>query len=115
MQEAYTTNIKKVGVGVGVFTFLSLASVSSSALSSSMTSSITSDFMYEAADIINDSNGDVCISTNLSNQVVGDIISDKDEFEDLSVCYESKSIKMHITEVKKHVSKFDFEEEYEEI
>lgn len=116
MQNAYTSNIKKVGVGVGVITFLSIASVSSNTGNSNMTLTTSNGYAYEAADIINDNKGEVCISTNLSNQVVGDLIAgNKEKMEDLSRSNEAKNVKIHITEVSKHISKFDFEEEYEEL
>lgn len=116
MQETYNINIRRIGAGVGFITFMSLASVSHNPANNSLTSSISNAFAYESAvDIFNDDQGDVCISTNLSNQTVGDIISDKDEIVDLPARYEKQSIKLHITEVRRHITEFDFEEEYEEI
>ncbi len=35
--------------------------------------------------------------------------------KDSSTQHEIRNVKLHITNIKKHVAKFDFEEEYEEI
>jgi hypothetical protein len=111
MQDTY--NIKKVGVGV--ITFLSLATASTSIHSTSMTSGMADMHSYASAYVINDNQGSVCLSSSLSDKTTGDIIMNVDNDDLVPITHNLMSAKLHIREVKTHVSKFDFEDEYEEI
>ncbi len=110
MQEAY--NIRKIGVGV--ITFISLATVGSN-VTGNVTSGMYNPYTYEAACLINDNQGEVCMSSELSKRTVGDLILNESDFYDFSASRKVATVRLHITETIKHVSNFEFEEEYEEI
>ncbi len=101
-------------VSVGVITVLSLASMSQE-VKDSITSCTPIEYGYEAASLFSDKIGEVCISSELQNNVIGDIVIDDSVMSDFVRNCKINSIKLRITEISKHVSKFDFEEEYEEI
>lgn len=112
MQTAY--NITKVGVGV--ITVLSLASMSQNP-KNSMTTCVPADYRYEAASLFSDNIGDVCTSSELQNNVVGNIMLENENNSTLDFVpkHKTENVKLNITDISKHVSRFDFEEEYEEI
>ena len=57
----------------------------------------------------------LCNSSILSKQVIGDIVSANEEKADYEVKHEKINVTLNIEKVTKHVSHFEFEEEYEEI
>lgn len=105
---------KLSGIGIGVVTFLSLASMSSNAYSSSVTMGTNNEYVYEGISFVNDNEGDMCVSSVSSDMFKGDIVRDS-EISDFMQKRERKAIEIQITRVSKHISKFDFEDEYEEI
>lgn len=111
MQGTY--NIRKVSVGV--ITFLSLATASTSIHNTSLTSGMSDMYSYESAYVINDNQGAVCLSSSLSDQTTGDIILAAENNDLIPITHNSMSAKLYIKEVKKHISRFDFEDEYEEM
>lgn len=113
MQDTY--NVKKVSVGV--ITFLSLATVSTSSIhgTSSLTSGMPDTYSYDSAYVINDNQGEFCLSSSLSDQTTGDIILAPENNDLIPISHNSMSAKLYIKEVQKHISNFDFEDEYEEI
>ena len=108
---------KMSGLGLSVLTVFSVASLSSSnVIGGSITSNIINPYYYESVSIINDGKGELCLSSDLNEQVVGDILKDKvDAFDNYLPRREKRTVQMQITKITKHVSKFDFEEVYEEI
>ena len=108
---------KMSGLGLSVLTVASLASLSSSVVEGSFASNIMNpQYHYESISIISDESGALCLSSNLSERVSGDILLDKNDAEEnYLVKHEKVKVQLQITDIKKHVSRFDFEEEYEEI
>lgn len=105
--------IKKIsGLSVGVMTFLSIASVSSNVLNSSVTAGINSPYVYEGLSLVNDNEGVMCISSFSS---MNELMMRSSEVVDFYVSRHKKKVELQITKTRKHISKFDFEEEYEEI
>lgn len=99
--------------GIGVVAAFGLITMSSSIASQSLTTmNIQHDYDYEAH---NYSSADgVSNSSLLSRQAVGDIIS-LEKKADFVQQHEKINVNLQITGITKHVSSFDFEEEYEEI
>lgn len=119
-KEAYT--MKKVcRVGVSAMTFLSLSTVSPDIQNQSSTNSSAGDVYAHASVLVPGvAHEAFCVSSNLTEQSVGDIIVSSNEgFEEESLEFipEYKKIKVNlrITDIQKHSAKFDFEEDYEEI
>lgn len=56
----------------------------------------------------------ICNSSMLSRQAVGDIVS-VDKKPDFVQQHEKINVNLQITKITKHISTFEFEEEYEEI
>ena len=56
----------------------------------------------------------ICNSSTLSKNAVGDIVS-CDRVTDFVQNHDKINVTLHITKIHKHVSSFDFEDEYEEI
>ena len=107
---------KMSGFGLSVLTVFSVASLSSNVVGGSITSNVTNPYFYESVSVINDESGGLCLSSNLSEQVVGDILADRNIIEEnYWVKHEKRKVQLQITNITKHVSKFDFEEDYEEI
>lgn len=69
-----------------------------------------------AKDVINYlwSDNTVCNSSLLSRQAVGDIISVKKKANSVQR-HEKINVNLQIIKISKHISNFDFEEEFEEI
>lgn len=102
--------------GLSVLTVFSVASLSSNMAGGSITSNVFNPYFYESVSVINDESGALCLSSNLSNQVVGDILTERNSIEEnYLVKHEKRKVQLQITNIAKHVSKFDFEEDYEEI
>ena len=115
LQEAYDKKkLSSIGIGVGVVTFLSLASMSSNMCNNSITMGTNGEYIYEGISYVNDNEGDMCISSEMSNMFRGDVVKNSDII-DFVHRREKKIIEIHVTRVSKHISTFDFEDEYEEI
>ncbi len=99
--------------GIGVVAAFGLITMSSSIASQSLTTmNIQHDYYYEAH---NYSLADgVSNSSLLSRQAVGDIVSLAKK-ADFVQQHEKINVNLQITRITKHVSSFDFEEEFEEI
>lgn len=114
LQETYS--IKKIsGLGIGVVTFLSIATVSSNTSTNSITQNMGYAYHYESAPTIMDNQGELCISSDMADSARGDIMLTQDEMPEFVPKRKKQTVNLQITSVKKHVPKFDFEEEYEEI
>lgn len=106
---------KMSGLRLSVLTVLGVTSLSSNVVGS-YTSNVANSYCYEAVSVINDECGELCLSSNLSEQVVGDVWSNRSSIEEnYWIKHEKKAVQLQITNISKHVSKFDFEEEYEEL
>lgn len=77
---------------------------------------IPDDFAAEAPRIssFNDTQGEMCISSALAERARGDILTTSEEFEFFEK-HQKKNVNLQITKITKHISKLDFEEEFEEI
>lgn len=105
---------KKRMQGIGLVAAFGLLTMSSSIASNSFTTMNASPaYYYEAHDYINSDN-DVCNSSMLSRQAVGDIVSIEKK-TDFVQPHEKINVNLQITKLTKHISSFEFEEEYEEI
>lgn len=100
--------------GIGFVAAFGLMTMSSSISSQSITTmNSIPNYHHEAYNYsLND--GTVCNSSMLSRQAVGDIVSMEKRF-DFVQCHEKIKVNFEITKITKHISNFDFEEEYEEI
>lgn len=113
-QSAY--NIRKVsGIGVGVVTFLSIATMSSAWPYDTLTTSMNKQFGFEGVPLFSDKEGEFCASSSLSDMVRGDVLATENDIDEFYSAHEQFSVQLKILEVKQHISKFDFEDEYEEI
>ncbi len=101
-------------VSVGFITVLSLASMPQG-VKGSMTSCVPVEYEYDSESLFSDTIGEVCVSSELQNKTIGDIVIDNSVMSEFVQNHKANIFKLHITGVSKHVSKFDFEEEYEEI
>lgn len=100
--------------GIGVVAAFGLITMSSSISSQSLTTmNIQSDYYYEAYNYSMVDNT-ICNSSTLSKQAVGDIVS-VEKKADFVQQHEKINVNLQITKISKHVSNFDFEEEFEEI
>ena len=67
LQQSY--GIKRIsGMGVGLVTFLSVASVSSNALNASVTAGINNIYAYEGVALVNDNEGTMCVSSSIPTE-----------------------------------------------
>jgi hypothetical protein len=115
-EEAYNRKKKAVGLGVGVVTVLSIATISSQAFGSSITTCNSNQYSYEAITHCSDYDGEICVSSVLANKSMG--VSFSKEIEnssDIEISHERVEVQLQINEIRQHISRFDFEEEYEEI
>lgn len=105
------------GVSLTVLTVFSLASLSTNMNgSNSSTLNIINPSIYEASSLINDDRGELCLSSTLTQNVSGDIIVENEYSQEVgNFRTEKKQVRLQVTKITKHVSKFDFEEEYEEL
>lgn len=100
--------------GIGVVAAFGLLTMSSSIASNSfITMNISPACNYEMHNYIYNGNT-VCNSSMLSRQAVGDIIS-VEKKTDFVQQHKKINVNLEITKITKHVSSFEFEEEYEEI
>ena len=100
--------------GIGVVAAFGLLTMSSRIASQSLTTmNIRPDYYYEAHNY-SLSDNTVCNSSLLSRQAVGDIFS-VDKKADSIQQHEKINVNLQITKIAKHVSNFDFEEEFEAI
>ena len=100
--------------GIGVVAAFGLITMSSSIASHSLTTmNVQPDYCYEAHNYSLADNT-VCNSSMLSKQAVGDIVSVEKKAEFVQQ-HEKINVNLQITKISKHVSNFDFEEEFEEI
>lgn len=105
--------LKKIQ-GIGVVAAFGLLTMSSSTASNSfITMNISPAYNYETHNYINNDNT-VCNSSMLSKQAIGDIIS-VEKKADFVQQHNKINVNLQITKITKHVSSFEFEEEYEEI
>ena len=107
--------MNKITGFMGVLTITSIASLSNPT-TFDLTTSGSRQYSYEAISYIDMEQGDLCVSSELSDFAIGDRVLENENPE-LFVVNKHKTIevKLRITEIKKHVSNFDFDEEYEEI
>lgn len=105
--------LKKIQ-SIGIVAAFGLITMSSNiAGQSSTTMSVNFDYYYETSNFsLTDSA--VCNSSMLSKQAVGDIVL-AGKRTDFVQQHEKIRVKLQMTKIRKHVSVFDFEEEYEEI
>ncbi len=114
VQDTY--NVKKVsGLGIKVMTFLSIATISSNTFGESVTLSSNKQYSYEAISVFNDSKGELCTSSPMPEYFCGEIMADNDDFGKVNIQREKRRVQLQITKIRKHVSHFEFEEEFEEI
>lgn len=107
---------KVSGLGLSVLTVFSVASLSSNIVGGSITSNVVNPCFYESVSVISDGCGELCLSSNLSDQVTGDVVTDRnDVIDNYLLRHGKKKVQLQITSITKHVSRFDFEEDYEEI
>lgn len=100
--------------GFGVVAAFGLVTMSSNiACNSYTTMNIRPAYYYEGQNYINNNNN-VCNSSILLKQAVGDIVS-VEKKADFVQQHEKINVNLQITKITKHVSSFEFEEEYEEI
>lgn len=100
--------------GIGVVAAFGLITVSSSIASQSFTTmNIRPDYYYEAYNYSSADNT-VCNSSMLSKQAVGDIIL-VEKKADFIQEHEKINVNLQITKIVRHISNFDFDEEFEEI
>ena len=100
--------------GFGVVAAFGLLTMSSDLSDASVTSvNIKPEYFYEAPGYFNGEET-VCNSSMLSKQAIGDIVS-FDRVSEFVQRHERISVNLQITRINKHVSNFDFEDEYEEI
>ena len=100
--------------GIGVVAAFGLLTMSSSIAGNSFTTiNVSPSYYYEVHNFINNDNT-VCNSSMLSRQAVGDIVSIEKK-SDFVQQHEKVNVNLQITKITKHVSSFEFEEEYEEI
>ncbi len=105
--------IKKVP-GIGIVAAFGLLTMSSSIASNSFTTmNVSPDCYYEVHNYINNDNT-VCNSSMLSRQAVGDIVS-FEKRADFVQQHEKINVNLQITKITRHISSFEFEEEYGEI
>lgn len=109
--ESYNMG-KMYGLGVGVMTFLSMAAVSPD-IHSSMTSTLNNPYKYEGIYLCSDDN--LCTSSVLVEKAIGDVVCEKSIESDFVSTHEKYGVQIKVNQIKKHISTFDFEEEYEEI
>lgn len=104
----------KIIQGFGVVAAFGLLTMSSNiACNSYTTMNIRPAYYYEGQNYINNNNT-VCNSSILLKQAVGDIVS-VEKKADFVQQHEKINVNLQITKITKHVSNFEFEEEYEEI
>ena len=100
--------------GFGVVAAFGLLTMSSNLSDASVTSmNIKPDYFYEALGYFNGEET-VYNSSMLSKQAIGDIVS-FDKVSEFVQRHDKISVNLQITKITKHVSSFDFEDEYEEI
>ncbi len=98
----------------GVVAAFGLLTMSSNLSDASVTTmNIKSDYFYEAPGYFNGEET-VYNSSMLSKQAIGDIVS-FDRVSEFVQRHDKISVNLQITKITKHVSSFDFEDEYEEI
>lgn len=100
--------------GLGIVAAYGLLTMSSNLSDASITSmNIKSDFFYEAPEYFN---GEETLysSSTLSKQAVGDIVS-FDRVLDFVQKHKRINVNLQITKINRHISSFDFEDEYEEL
>lgn len=99
--------------GIGVVAAFGLITMSSSIASHSLTTLNVQPDYYEAH-YYSLADNTVCSSSMLSRQAVGDIVSMEKKAEFVQQ-HEKINVNLQITKIAKHISNFDFEEEFEEI
>lgn len=100
--------------GLGVVAAFGLITMSSSLVDKSITTlSISPPFHYEKLGYFYGEET-VYNSSMLSKQAIGDILS-FDKGVDFVQKHEKIKVNLQITRISKHISNFDFEDEYEEI
>lgn len=113
-QQAYFN--KKLVTGITAVTVLSIATISSNPLNSDLTTSSNSVYNYKPAALYSNYNGEMCFSSELIDQVGGELlVNSGDNVVDLKRKSRMINVNLKISEVQRHISTFDFEEEYEEI
>lgn len=100
--------------GIGVAAAFGLITMSSSIASQSLTTiNIHPEYCCEAHNY-SLSDNTVCNSSLLFRKTVGDFIS-VDKNADSVQQHEKINVNLQITKISRHISNFDFEEEFEEI
>ena len=107
------TNFKWIS-GVGVVAAFGLFTLSSNyPLKNIETMSVYPEYRYEASRF-NCFENTVCNSSLFSSKAFGDIIVSENN-NDFMQTHKKIHVNIKVQKIKKHVSSFDFEEEYEEI
>ena len=100
--------------GIGIVAAFGLITMSSSIIDNSFTTmNIKPDYYYESSGYFQGEET-VSISSMLSKQAVGDIVLVDKESEFVQK-HGKMMVNLQITKIRKHISTFDFEDDYEEI
>ena len=106
------SSIKRLS-GVGIVATFGFVTLSSGINHSITSTAMGPDYRYEAQGFFN-SEDPLCNSSMLSKQSVGDIVLPSEK-EEVFKEHEKIDVVLKITKISKHVSSFDFEDDYEEI
>lgn len=114
-QEA--SDLKRIaGISAGVMTFLSMTTMPYGMSDvNSFTSNNNYPFSYESPVFVNDNQGELCISSPMTNLVRGNIMTVTQDVSEYVSTHTKRIVYLQVTKVSKHKSNFEFEEEYEEI
>lgn len=114
-EDAYNSIKKDTGYR-GFMTALSILTISSGMFgNNSTTVSSSNPYYYEAVSAFNDIQGELCVSSVLVDKARGDMLANGEENTEFFKQHQRKNVKLKITKIRKHISNFDFEEEFEEI
>ena len=108
------TSTKRVITRASVIAAFGLITMSSSMASDAMLTCVESSNAYYAPSGFDTREEVVYNSSFLSKETIGDVVVVNNDIS-FSKFYERKNVKMHIVKTSKHVSRFDFDDEYEEL
>ena len=78
-----------------------------------MTAGINNIYAYEGVALVNDNEGTMCVSSSIPTES-DKHIKNMDEIDIINT-RSRKKVELEVTKISKHISQFDFEDEYEEI
>ena len=110
--KAYT--LRRVST-IGAITFLSAATMSTNLPTNTMTSSINNSFVTAGVASFNDIEENLYSSSSLVDAAIGDVVTRENTMDDVKISHEQIDVKLKITEIRRHVSEFDINDDYEEI